>query len=101
YSWRKRRELLDALAMAVFHLVPTQSWNSCVRRVLWLLERRGRWAGRPRPTSQTRSSWLRSALLVGTDQPADLQQLTLMAEWSAYASDLAPPWRLADVPHVC
>jgi hypothetical protein len=100
-GWWKRRELLDALAMAVFRLFPTRSWNGCVRRVVWLLEWRGCWAGCPRPTSQTPSSWLRSALFAGTDQPPDLQQLTLMAEWSAYASDLTPPWRLAEVQHVC
>ena len=36
-------------------------WNfarQCVRRVLWLLECRSRWAGSPRRSSQTIRAWL-------------------------------------------
>jgi transglutaminase-like putative cysteine protease len=113
--WWKRRELLDALAVALFRLFPGQSWHRCVRRVLWLLERRGRWAGRPRPASQTPSTWLRTLLLVrpgpkddmprsAGETPAlrdEIGHLTRMAEWCAYAPELTPPWNAPEVRRVC
>jgi hypothetical protein len=101
YGWWKRRELVDACAVAVLRLIPSRSWQSCVRRVLWLLESRGRWVGHPRPLSQTPATWLRATLHAGAAQPDALQQVTLMMEWSAYAADLAPPWPASDVHQVC
>lgn len=97
----KRRELLDAFAVALFRLLPAHSWRRCVRRVLWLLERRGRWAGRPRAASQTPSAWLRTVLPAHPDQADEIRQLTRMVEWCAYASELPPPWHLAEVQTVC
>jgi transglutaminase-like putative cysteine protease len=99
-SW-KRRELLDALAVTLFRLLPASSWRRCVQRVLWLLERRGRWAGCPRATSQTTSAWLRTLLLARSDQADEIQQLTRMAEWCAYAPELTTPWHVAEVQNVC
>jgi hypothetical protein len=99
--WWKRLQLLDAFAVVLFRLLPDPSWQRCVRRVLWLLECRGRWAGRPRPTSQTPSTWLRTALAVPAGQEDELQKLTRMAEWSAYASGLTPPWHPPEVRSVC
>jgi protein-glutamine gamma-glutamyltransferase len=98
-SW-KNRELRDVLAVTLWHFFPGQSWQSCVRHVLWLLERRGRWAGHPRPPSQTPPTWLRTVLPAEINRDA-LQQLAIMAEWSAYASDLAPPWRSPEVQTGC
>jgi hypothetical protein len=97
----KRLVLLDVVAVGLLRLFPGQSWQCRVRRVLWLLERRGRWAGRPRPASQTPSTWLRALLPAGTDSHSDLKLLTLMAEWSAYAADPRPPWPVPTVQHVC
>jgi hypothetical protein len=99
--WWKRAELLDTLAVMVLRLFPGQSWQRCVRRILWLLERRGCWVGRARPISQTPSAWLRAVLAVRPDQEDELRQLTLMAEWCAYAPGLAPPWGLPEVRCVC
>ena len=72
-----------------------------MKRLLWLLERRGRWVGRNRPLSQTPSAWLRSVLTARPDQEDDIRQLTRMAEWSAYASELTPPWSAAEVRCLC
>jgi hypothetical protein len=99
--WWKRVELLDALAVTAFRLFPGRSWRHCLRRVLRLLERRGRWAGRPRPPSNTPAAWLRTVLAVRPDPKDDLRQLTLMAEWCAYAPGLAPPWDAPEVQRVC
>ena len=97
----KRLVLLDALAAVLLHVFPGRSWQCRVRRVLWLLERRGRWAGRPRPASQTPATWLHAVLPAGTDPQGDLTLLTSMAEWAAYAADLRPPWPTPSVQHVC
>jgi hypothetical protein len=99
--WWKRLQLFDGLAAAVLRLFPGRSWQGRVRRVLWLLEFRGRWAGRPRPASQTRPSWLRAALPAALQQESDVNLLTAMAEWSAYAHDLRPPWTSSKVQSVC
>jgi transglutaminase-like putative cysteine protease len=98
-SW-KNRELRDLLAVTLWYFFPGQSWQACVRYVLWLLERRGRWAGHARPPAQTPSTWLRTALPAGTHRDA-LQQLAIMAEWCAYAPDLIPPWHAPEVQMVC
>ncbi|HTU93712.1 MAG TPA: transglutaminase-like domain-containing protein [Gemmataceae bacterium] len=116
--WWKRRELLDTLAVALFRLFPDRSWRRCVRRVLWLLERRGRWTGRPRPISQTPSAWLRMVLLphkggrrltslsplVGEgwgEGQCEIDQLMRIAEWCVYAPELTPPWHEAEVRNIC
>jgi protein-glutamine gamma-glutamyltransferase len=99
--WWRRREVFDVLAIAGFRLFPSRSWAGSVRRAVWLLEQRGRWAGRPRSRSQTQSHWLRLALATDMNAPASLQQLTMMAEWSAYASDLSPPWSGQEVRETC
>ncbi|MCI0459484.1 MAG: transglutaminase-like domain-containing protein [Gemmataceae bacterium] len=100
-SWWRRHELLDTLAITWWRWLPGQSWQRCVRRVLWLLERRGRWAGRPRPLAQTFTSWLHAALPPTTACPRELAQLLQMADWAAYAPDLQPPWIEAEVQNVC
>jgi hypothetical protein len=94
--WWRRRELLDATALLLWRWFPGRTWRQCVRRALWLLEWRGRWAGQPRRVSQTMPAWLR-----GLETDADLERLTRMAEWAAYAPDLAPPWESPEVRAVC
>ncbi len=101
FVWWKKAELLDALVVTAIRLFPGQSWRRCVLRVLWLLERRGRWAGRPRRTSQTRSTWLRTVLAVGPYQDDEIRQLALLAEWCVYAPELEPPWSAPQIRGVC
>jgi transglutaminase-like putative cysteine protease len=99
--WWWRREVLDAAAVSWWRCFPGRTWRQCVRRALWLLERRGRWAGRPRGTSQTAPAWLRSALPGPFPPEAGLDELTAMAEWAAYAPELEPPWRGDEVWGAC
>jgi hypothetical protein len=95
--WWKRLEILDGAFSAYLRFFPGRTWHRSVRQILWLLERRGRWAGRPRPLSQTPSTWLRTVL----HQQADLQRLSSMAEWTCYGPDLTPPWSKPEVGIVC
>ena len=97
----KRIEVLDALMVMAVRLLPGQSWQRCVRRVLWLLERRARWAGRARPASLTPSAWFRAALGTASEPDNELCQFTLVADWCAYAPELSPPWSVPEVLRVC
>ncbi|HEY1380092.1 MAG TPA: transglutaminase-like domain-containing protein [Gemmataceae bacterium] len=99
--WWRRRALLDAAAVTAWRWFPGRTWQQCARRALRLLEWRGRWAGRPRPASQTVPSWLRTALPEPIANDAGLDRLTRMAEWATYAPDLAAPWGEDDVRGVC
>jgi transglutaminase-like putative cysteine protease len=98
-GWRWRRELIDTTALALWRQFPGRTWQQCVRRAVWLLECRGRWTGRPRRAAQTVPAWLRAAL--PADGAVEIEQLTRMAEWAAYATDLAPPWQWAETRNVC
>jgi hypothetical protein len=99
--WWWRRELADAAAVRLWRWFPGRTWRQCVRRALRLLEWRGRWAGQPRQASQTVPGWLRAALRRETFPPAEVDRLTAMAEWAAYAQDLEPPWVDDEVRGVC
>ena len=98
--WWQRLRLSDACAAALVRLFPGRSWQRRVRRVLWLLECRGRWVGRPRPSSQTPSTWLRRLACAGARQ-SEVDLLTMMADWNAYAPELVPPWPVPQVRDVC
>jgi transglutaminase-like putative cysteine protease len=100
-AWWRRRELLDLSLRIFWRWFPGPSWQQCVRRALWLLEWRGRCAGRPRRASQTVQLWLRTTLPEPISQDTELEQLTRMAEWAAYAADLAPPWQRTEVDNIC
>ncbi len=91
YRWR--RELLDAGSVARWHCLPGSTWRDCVRETLRMLERRGRWAGQPRPSSRTGYAWLR-------ERPG-LDELAQLAAWAAYAPHLAPPWSDQEARLVC
>ena len=100
-GWVRRRKLIDAVAVRLWERFPGRTWRDHVRRAVRILERRGRWAGTPRSNRRTVPTWLRGlpGTLVGND--ADLDRLTRMAEWAAYAPDVPPPWPEADVRTVC
>ncbi|MFO0938686.1 MAG: transglutaminase-like domain-containing protein [Gemmataceae bacterium] len=98
--WFRRRELFDTLAVRIWTWFPGRSWREQVRNAVALLERRGRWSGKPRPARQTTLSWLR----VNLNRPStdvDLDRLARMVEWAAYAPDTSPPWPEAEVLAVC
>jgi hypothetical protein len=96
--WWWRREVADLAAVSYWRWVAPKSWEECARRAVWLLERRARWAGRPRPASQTVTRWLGAALPAEAGQLAELARV---AEWAAYGPDLAPPWPEAEVRGLC
>jgi hypothetical protein len=100
-TWGYRRHLLDAVAVRLWRWRPGRTWREQVRQAVRVLERRGRWAGRPRSARQTTLSWLRGVQPKSADGDTDYGQLTRMAEWAAYAPDLPPPWSESDVLVVC
>jgi hypothetical protein len=100
-AWVRRRELIDALSVRRWAWFPGRTWRDQVRGAVAVLERRGRWAGKPRPPRQTTPSWLRGAVPTPSPADADLERLTRMAEWAAYAPDAPPPWPEAEVLAVC
>jgi transglutaminase-like putative cysteine protease len=99
--WWRRRDLFDLVAFALWRWFPGRTWQRCVRRAVRLLECRGLWAGRPRRPSQTFNAWLCLPALTPPLDHSDLDRLTRMAEWAAYAADLEPPWIDAEVRSVC
>jgi hypothetical protein len=99
--WVRRRAALDAAAVGVWRLWPGRTWRVQVRRAVRLLERRGRWAGRPRGPRQTACSWLRSVRPDASEDDTDLDRLIRMSEWAAYAPEVPPPWDEADAVVVC
>ncbi|MBO0697044.1 MAG: transglutaminase domain-containing protein [Zavarzinella sp.] len=99
--WARRRELLDAIAVRLWRWRPGRTWREQVRRAVRVLERRGRWAGRPRPERQTTPAWLRGVQPKAADQDPDFVRFTRMAEWAAYALDVPPPWSESEVMVVC
>lgn len=98
FVWLRRREWMDAIAVRVWVWFPGRTWREQIRRTIRVLERRGRWAGRPRPPRQTVLAWVRNSV-AGED--ANLAQLTRMTEWAAYSPDVSPPWPETDVTNVC
>jgi protein-glutamine gamma-glutamyltransferase len=101
FLWWKRIELVDGLVRGLVRLFPGPSWRCSVRRVLWLLEHRGRWTGQPRRPAQTRAAWLRAVMSDQSDPPGEVRNLTSMAEWCAYSTSQTPPWSAVEVRSVC
>lgn len=98
--WR-RRELCDALALAVWRLFPGRTWQQCLQRAVGLLEKRARSTGRGRRPDQTIPTWLRLCCAESISRPAEIDQLMCMAEWAAYANGLLPPWEPGEAQAVC
>ncbi|MFO0878230.1 MAG: transglutaminase domain-containing protein [Gemmataceae bacterium] len=100
-AWIWRREWLDALAVCLWKWFPGRTWREQVLHAVAILERRGHWVGKARPRRQTVLGWLRRTLPLPASLDPDLDQLTRMAEWAAYALDTPPPWSEAEVLAVC
>lgn len=96
----RRRHLIDAAAVLWWRWFPGPTWRDRVRRAVRLLERRARWAGRPRAPGQTVAAWARCAAPGGADN-AHLARLAGLSEWAAYAPDVPPPWTADEVVAVC
>lgn len=99
--WHRRRDWIDALSVQLWAWFPGQTWRDQVRRAIGLLERRGRWTGRPRPLRQTAPAWLRSTQAMPSSMNRDLDQLAELAEWASYAPDAKGPWPDAEVLALC
>jgi protein-glutamine gamma-glutamyltransferase len=100
-AWVWRRELIDALAVWLWAWFPGRTWREQVRGAVAVLERRGRWAGKARQRRQTILAWLRGTLAKPAQEDADLDRLTRIAEWAAYAPEEPPPWPETEVLDVC
>ncbi|CAN5888639.1 transglutaminase-like domain-containing protein [soil metagenome] len=84
-----RRELLDRLSTLAWRFsIAGRSSRGTVLRTLRLLERRSRWAGRPRPIGWTPSRWYGTiSSTAAPDLRADLEGLLQLADWSLYAPE--------------
>ncbi|MCS6865335.1 MAG: transglutaminase-like domain-containing protein [Gemmataceae bacterium] len=82
-----RRQLWDRVLLWRWRLFPAASWQEQVRRAVRLLERRARWARRPRPVGLTVRAWLRhySSVFEGCDR------LARLVERASYAPRDVPP----------
>lgn len=100
-GWVRRCELIDAVAVRLWAWFPGRTWREQVRGAVAVLERRGRWAGKPRPRWQTILSWLHDAVANPPSADSDLHRLIRMAEWASYAPDSPPPWLDDEVLAVC
>ncbi|MBM3980696.1 MAG: hypothetical protein FJ304_10500 [Planctomycetes bacterium] len=94
---RRRRRLIDAVAVRWWLWFPGRTWRDHVRGAVRLLERRGRWCGCPRAPGQTVAAWARS-VTGGATCDADLVRLVRLTELAAYAPDGPAP---AEARAVC
>jgi hypothetical protein len=97
----RRRRLFDAVATRLWLWFPGRTWRDQVRRAVVLLERRGRWAGKPRTPGQTVATWMQAAIPKSTNPEVDAGQLVHMVEWASYAPDVSPPWPACEALAVC
>jgi len=100
-SWLFRSELFDFLAYQIWAWFPGKTWREQVRGAVEVLERRGRLSGKARKCQQTIVCWLSESLLKSYGPDADIQQITLMAQWAAYAQESSPPWSQSEILNVC
>ena len=101
----RRHILLDRLATTAFRVIPGRSSREFVIRALTLIERRARWAGRPRPAGLTLSRWY---FPVARDAPGELrvalEGLVRLADWASHAPDqtsLPAPASRDDIYNTC
>jgi hypothetical protein len=86
-AWR-RRGVYDRLATLGWWLAPSGTWRHCVLRTVRLVERRARWAGRPRPPGQTLARWYGPpARAAAPDLGLELQRLIALADRAAHAPE--------------
>jgi hypothetical protein len=82
----RRREVLDGLATIAIRLAPGRDPRRRVLRSLRLIERRARWAGRPRPSGRTLSRWYLPVAGRAAGEPGRaLEGLVRFADWAAHA----------------
>ena len=84
----RRRGILDRLATLAFWLSLDRDPRRRVLSALTLLERRARWAGRPRPSSLTPRRWYQPLIRQESGEPrASLDGLIRLADWAIHAPD--------------
>lgn len=95
---RRRRRLIDAAAVRWWRWFPGRTWRDHVGGAVRVLERRGRWGGRPRAPDQTIAAWVRTALGDAAHRDPDMVRFVRFAVRAAYSPD-GPDG--ADVLPVC
>jgi hypothetical protein len=100
-TWWRRHEMLDAFAVAIWRWFPGRTWQHRLQRALRLLEQRACRAGHGRRPDQTMQTWLRLKWADSLSPHVEIDRLTRMAEWAAYANGLAPPWESGEAQEVC
>jgi hypothetical protein len=84
----RRRELLDGVATLAFRLGPASDERGRVLKALSLVERRARWAGRPRPPGLTLTRWYHPVARQSDGEPRhSLEGLVRLADWAIHAPD--------------
>jgi hypothetical protein len=86
-----RREVADALATLAWRARPAADVRRFAIDALRLVERRSRWAGRPRLSGQTPRRWLAAIIPPTFGDAADLDGLIRLAEWGLHAPQGAAP----------
>jgi len=96
-TWFSRRRLLDFFAVQLWLWFPAASWRNRLRGAVRILERRGRWVGRPRASRETVPGWLGHSIPANSE----LIRLIRLSEWAAYSPVSQPPSPESDVAEVC
>ncbi len=93
--WRRKR-ILDAIFTTAWRVAPGRTWHDIALRALRVLERRSRFAGRPRPVDQTLAAW-------ANELPAqsELREFLRLAEWAAYGPANTAPAPDSEVLIAC
>jgi hypothetical protein len=85
----RRYVLLDRCATLCLRLIPPKDSRRFVVATLKLIERRARWAGRPRPSGLTLARWYTPvARRAPGERRGALEGLVELADWAVYAPDL-------------
>ena len=99
--WWRRRVWLDWLRTFWFRVSPGATWRHRVLHCLWLMERRGEYAGFARTPQQTLTSWS-AALPPHARLDRDWNTLLHLGNWAAYSRGNAPPpLALDEIDAVC
>ncbi len=85
--WR-RHHLVDRLAALRFSLTSPSNPRRFIFQAVKLIERRARWAGRPRPAGTTLLRWYFPVARESAGDPQmALEGLVRLADWAAHAPD--------------
>ncbi len=94
----KRKRVADAAQTLAWKVAPGRTWERVALRTARVLERRGRWAGRSRPHSETLAGW---AFTLEANREETLRAFVRLVEWAAYASSQPLPVGLEDGRALC